>query len=121
MTNKRFLRDRILDDMIDDIQFMSDKLPVNECQWLVNTQLNAFLSDLFQVNKKVLERLETLIEEKRNVTLPDDVIVCLVKTASDIQSGLVSVRRSIKEGIEGMTDGIQDFLSSFDASNGEGD
>lgn len=92
---KRFLRDGVLDEMLDDICQISEKVPENE-QALLCSQSFASLLELYETNKVVLQYLEEAIDDYRSGGAMDGVIEKVVQAAAHIQIGCVSAHDALQ-------------------------
>ncbi len=102
MTGKRFLRDNTLGNMLDEIKSISDKVADNEFPNIMFSQSLASLSELYETNTHVLQRIENAIEGVRQEGDLTEVLEDLVHAAAHVQIGLVSVHKSLKTDVASM-------------------
>lgn len=110
---KRFLRDNTLHTMLNEIQLISNKVSTTDIPNLMFTQSLTSISELYETNMLVLQRLEQAIEEVRANESPDVVLERLVEAAAHVQMGLVSVHGALKEDINTLLDMVVKLQDSF--------
>ncbi|MFB3789523.1 MAG: hypothetical protein ACE15F_24460 [bacterium] len=110
MLKKRFLRDNVLDEMLSEIRRISENVKENRFPSLVFSKSLLSLSDLYETNKIVLQRLEGIIGHlRKHPSGNEEIIGEVVEAAAHIQLGLVSVHNALTQDIRGILDGIQDL------------
>ncbi|MDP8243465.1 MAG: hypothetical protein P9L94_05230 [Candidatus Hinthialibacter antarcticus] len=102
MSGKRFLRDNTLGSMLDEIKTISNKVSQNEFPNIMFSQSLASLSELYETNTHVLERIENAIEGIRSGKENSEVLEDLVHAAAHVQIGLVTVHKSLKTDVSAM-------------------
>ncbi len=96
---KRFLRDGILDEMLNDICAISEKVPDKDSA-IVCSQSFASLVELYETNRVVLEYLESVIDDLREGLTNDQVIEKVVQAAAHMQIGCVSAHNTLQKLFE---------------------
>lgn len=93
---KRFLRDGVINEMLDDICSITAKVPDSNTS-VVCSQSFASLVELYETNKIVLQYLEDVIDELREGYPVDRVIEKVVQAAAHIQIGCLSAHNTLQE------------------------
>lgn len=106
MAMKRFLRDNILDEMLEEIRMISGKTAETGFPTLVFSQALISLSELYETNKVVLKHLEEVIDRLRHSNVETETIDQVVEAAAHIQVGLVTVHNALKKDVQTILDGI---------------
>lgn len=92
---KRFLRDGVLNEMLETICSISDKVP--ECDSsVICSQSFASLVELYETNKIVLQYLEEVIDDLRDDVSLEDVIEKVVQAAAHIQLGCLAAHNTLQ-------------------------
>ncbi len=113
MAKTRFLRDKMLDEMLDEIRTISDKIFTNEFSLMVFTNSMRSLAEMYETNKRILLRLEKVIETKRTHQPDDPTLDDIVEAAAHVQLGLVTIHNALKKDVNGLLQGIKDIESSL--------
>ncbi len=95
MENKRFLRDGVIDSMIQHICDISGSY-TEEGSVVVCSQSFESITELYESNKIALKYLESLIEESHEEMEIDDLIDQVVEAATQIQQGCPSTYSSLQ-------------------------
>lgn len=109
MKKKRFLRDNVLDTMLEEIRLISGKTPDREYHGMFFSQSLLSLGELYETNKLVLIHLEEVIDRLRKDRVNQGIIEQVAAAAAHIQLGLLTVHTALKKDTQAMTDGI-DYL-----------
>ncbi|HQH71694.1 MAG TPA: hypothetical protein PK360_06395 [bacterium] len=110
MLKKRFLRDKVLDEMLSEIRRISENVPETRFPSLVFSKSLLSLSELYESNKVVLQRLEGILDQlRKNPSGNEEIIDEVVEAAVHVQQGLMSVHNALTQDIRGILDGIQDL------------
>ncbi|MBI1388585.1 MAG: hypothetical protein GC154_09080 [bacterium] len=112
-SSKRFLRDNTLAEMLDEIRNISSKVSDSEFPTMMFTKSLSSISELYEVNIHVLRRLESAIEQIRDIPDTKDVLEDIVDAAAHVQIGLVSVHTSLKADIVTLMDSLQNLKNTF--------
>lgn len=114
MNKKRFLRDNTLNEMLDEIRAISNKISNSEFPALLfsNTLLN--ITEMYETNKVVLERLEDSIEKARQSDVDPELLDELIESAAHVQLSLVSVHRALKDDVSFLVKVIKTLKDNLD-------
>lgn len=115
MGKKRFLRDRMLDDMLSEIRNVAEKVGDTKFPSLLFTNSLRSIAEMYETNKHVLQGLEHTIEQIRSS--PEDkeeLIDNIVEAAAHIQIGLVSMHEALREDVKDMMKMIEKLKESID-------
>jgi hypothetical protein len=110
---KRFLRDNVLDDMLNEIRSISDRVSDSQFPTLMFSQSITAISEMYESNKIVLEHLEDVIEQMREKDINDDVMDKVVEAAAHVQIGLMSIHASLKSDIDTLLSSIETLKNSL--------
>lgn len=121
---KRFLRDHVLDAMIEELQRLRYDIANHENDSERDKHF-AILHVVYETSRVVLERLEEVLEQLRVGVTSEEMIIPIAEAAMHLQNGLRNIHRSLKEGeIEDISvDELQAELNAaqtrglFDPSN----
>lgn len=118
-STKRFLRDKVLDGMLNDIQFIASKVLDASPKTLVFNDSIASLEEMFETNKLVLSRLEEAIAELRNHSGKDapDIIDPLVEACAHIQIAMVSIHNSLRSDLDRIHDTVTEMRGFIENSS----
>ncbi len=96
MTERRFLRDNIMDELLQEVWIASEKI----AQLPTPIQENMFTSliELYESNIVVLRRIEKAIEQLRENEPQNEIINTLAESAAFIQLALKGVNHAIHSG-----------------------
>ncbi len=97
MTQTRFLRDDVLDEMLLEIKSISDRVDNEYASSLKFYKTFISLTELYETNKIALVHMEDAIELLRKEGASQEVIDLVVGAALHIQLGIVNVHNIIKE------------------------
>jgi len=117
MSQKRFLRDKALDEMLTEIQAISERVVSNEFPTLVFSNSMTSLSEMYETNKLVLVYLEDVIENIRKNAPQDEVLDKIVEAAAHVQLGLVTVHNALKQDINSLLTLIQKLGKTLEDKN----
>ncbi|HOJ58890.1 MAG TPA: hypothetical protein PK878_01260 [bacterium] len=118
MLKKRFLRDKVLDEMIAEIRRISEKAPDNHNLTPGLSQSMLSISELYETHKTALHRLESIIEDLRqNPEENRDLIAEVVAAAANVQRGLVALHNAFTQDIRTILDGIQKLRETLGLSD----
>lgn len=92
---KRFLRDGVLDSILDEICSISEKVPDMDSA-VVCSQSFATLVELYETNKIVLQYLEAVIDDMRGGASYETVLEKVVQAAAHMQIGCVSAHQTLQ-------------------------
>ena len=110
MLKKRFLRDKVLDEMLSEIRRISENVTETRFPSLVFSKSLLSLSELYESNKVVLQRLEGILDQlRKNPSGNEEIIDEVVEAAVHVQQGLMAVHNALTQDIRGILDGIQDL------------
>ncbi len=113
MGKTRFLRDNILDDMLDEIRAISDQVARQEIPPLLFYKSFTALTEMYETNKNILRHLEEAIETLRKKGVDNESIDPIVQAAVHIQMGIVNVHNTLKQDIENLLDSIQSLKKNL--------
>ncbi len=113
MAKVRFLRDRMLDGMLNEIQSISEKVNEENLSPLFFSRSFSSLSEMYETNKMILENLEEAIEQLRHGDPHEEIIDTVVKAAAHIQLSLVTIHTSIKDDINTLMEGITELQNTL--------
>lgn len=114
MTKKRFLRDKVLHTMLDDINRLSDMLENENIPMFAFKNSMCSLAGLYQTNKLILERLEETIELLKQEGKTQESIDKVVEAAAHIQLGLVEIHQSIKTDLDTLHEAVAKLRGMLD-------
>ncbi len=121
MTKTRFLRDHTLDEMLDEIRLISEKVSNSNFPSMIFSNSVSSLSELYESNKIVLQHLEDAIEQIRGQHPPDEILDKIVEAAAHVQLGLVSVHNALKQDVNSLLKVLtqmENSLSTTDDNKG---
>ncbi len=113
MNKTRFLRDSILDEMLEEIRQISDQVSRHQLSPLLFFNSFIALTEMYETNKTVLKHLEKSIEVMRNNDSPPESIDPVVESATHIQMGLINVHSTLKKDIEDLLNSIEDLKENL--------
>jgi len=113
MSQSRFLRDHVLDEMLADIRSIADKVSRREFPPIVFCNSLTSLTELYETNKAVLQHLETGIEELRHEGSHEKILDEIVEASAHLQIALVSVHDALKQDINELLDGIMNLKKNL--------
>jgi hypothetical protein len=113
MSRKRFLRDNVLDDMLNDIRMISGRTAETGFPTMVFSQALVSLSELYETNKVVMVHLEEVIDKLRVQGVDSSTIDQVVEATAHIQVGLVTVHSALKKDVQSILDGVEQFRKSL--------
>lgn len=116
MGKKRFLRDRVLHTMLDDITSVSDMIENENMPMFTFKHSMCSLAELYQTNKLILERLEETIELLKKEGGSQEAIDKVVEAAAHIQLGLVEIHQSIKTDFDTLHEAVVKLRELMDVS-----
>lgn len=116
MPKKRFLRDKVLHNMLDDILRLSDLLENETMPMFTFKNSMCSLAGLYQTNKLILERLEETIELLKQDDKSQESIDKVVEAAAHIQLGLVEIHQSIKTDFDMLHDAVEKLRGMLDVT-----
>lgn len=116
MTKKRFLRDKVLHTMLDDITRISELIEHDSMPMFTFKHSMCSLAGLYQTNKIILEHLEEAIEQLKKDGQSQDAIDNVVKAAAHIQLGLVEIHQSIKTDFDTLHEAVDKLRGLMDVS-----
>ena len=111
---KRFLRDRVLDNMLEEIRAISDKVTDTEFPSFIFSHSISAISEMYETNKVVLQHLEDAIEKMRETNVKGEVLETVVESAAHIQIGLMSIHTALKGDLDSLMNSIETLKSSLD-------
>lgn len=117
MTKPRFLRDNVLNSMLDDIRKIAFRIESQEVNFLFFQNSISSLEEVYETNKLVLYQLEKVIEQLRDQNAMTEVIDSLVGAAAHVQIGLSSLHNSLKIDLDQMHEFIINLKSSIEKSS----
>lgn len=121
MDKKRFLRDSVLDDMLDEIRSISDKVSESGFPSMMFHSSLMSLSELYESNKHVLTQLEKAIDLIRRDGKPSAVLNEIVDAAVHVQIGLTTVHNALKQDINQVLENIQQLKASLSLEDDDDD
>ncbi len=99
MARRRFLRDGVIDDLINNVKEILDAVSGEEISdEFLFRYVNSLLIS-FQTNKLVLERIEESIEIARKSDPTNEICIPLADAAMHIQTGIITLHDSLVESI----------------------
>ena len=107
MTKTRFLRDNILDEMLEEIRTIAEQVSRQQIPPLLFHNSFLALTEMYETNKNVLRHLETAIDLLRDNASAQAAINPIVEAAAHIQMGIVNVHNTLKNDIENLLEGIR--------------
>ncbi len=116
MTKKRFLRDKVIHTMLDDIQRISELIENEEMPMFTFKHSLCSLASMYQTNKLILERLEETIEMLKKENPDHPAIDNVVEAAAHIQLGLVEIHQSIKSDFDTLHEAVVKLRDLLDVS-----
>lgn len=116
MGKKRFLRDKVLHTMLDDITSVSDMIENENMPMFTFKHSMCSLAGLYQTNKLILERLEETIELLKKDGQSQEAIDKVVEAAAHIQLGLVEIHQSIKTDFDTLHEAVLKLRELMDVS-----
>jgi hypothetical protein len=116
MAKKRFLRDKVLHTMLDDITRVSEMIENEQMPMFTFKHSMCSLAGLYQTNKLILEHLEEAIEQLKTDGKSQDAIDNVVKAAAHIQLGLVEIHQSIKTDFDTLHEAVAKLRELMDVS-----
>lgn len=121
MAGKRFLRDRVLDNMLDEIRSISEKVTDTEFPSFIFSQSISAISEMYETNKVVLQHLEDAIEKMRETHVEGEILETVVESAAHIQIGLMSIHSALKGDLDSLMDSIETLKDSLSILKGNED
>lgn len=109
MSHKRFLRDHTLDSMLDEIRAISGKLSQRVFPGLIFSQSLESLTEMYETNRIVLQKLELAIESLRKSNENEEALNSIVEAAAHVQIGLVTIHNALKEDVGLLLQQISDL------------
>ncbi|MBN2329795.1 MAG: hypothetical protein JXR73_21820 [Candidatus Omnitrophica bacterium] len=97
MLRKRFLRDRVIDDMLDEIRMASERSGQSDGAQVLLSNSMLSLTELYEGNKIVLTILEDSIEKLRSEGVNSQIVDKLIEAATQIQVSMVKIHNSLKK------------------------
>lgn len=113
MSKKRFLRDNVLYDMLDNFDRLTDSINENELSGLCSLDEQNSIRMMFETNKVVLERIEEVIEGIRGNVQTEEMLIPLSEAAMHIQTAMRSVYESLANRVESRDD-LDDAFDDID-------
>ncbi len=113
MSRKRFLRDNVLDDMLNDIRMISGRTAETGFPTMVFSQALISLSELYETNKVVMVHLEDVIDKLREQGVDSATIDQVVEAAAHIQVSLITVHSALKQDVQSILEGVEQFRESL--------
>jgi len=114
MKKKRFLRDNVLDMMLEEIHLIAGKSPEGNYPGMFFSQSLFSLGELYETNKLVLIHLEEVIDRMRRDRINQGIVEQVAAAAAHIQLGLVTVHTALKKDTQAMLEGIEHLRKCLD-------
>lgn len=119
---KRFLRDKVFNEMIGDINEISDKISEQDSPAFVFHLSLIPLSKIFLACESILTRLEKLLEQLRKKGDSDEMVAELIEVIKTFQECLIASYDQVKQDFDKVIDDIRslrDYLDQDEGENGE--
>lgn len=113
MSHKRFLRDNILDEMLNEIRSITTKIESTQYPTLLFSHSLRTVNEMYETNRTVLVILEDLIDVLRNRNPEDPSLDPIVESAAHIQIGLVSVHKALKDDVQQLVEVIDNLKNTI--------
>lgn len=94
MSKRRFIRDGLLDEMIDDLHRCREQMVRDETDHKY-VQLYLTIHTMYETAKVVLERLEEVLDQYREHQSIEEVTVPIADAAMHLQTGIRTIHNSI--------------------------
>lgn len=113
MAYKRFFRERVLDNMLVEIRYISEKVTDTEFPSFIFSQSISAVSEMYETNKVVLQLLEDAIEKMRETHVEGEILETVVESAAHIQIGLMSIHTALKRDLDSLMNSIETLKDSL--------
>ncbi len=114
MSKKRFLRDNVLQDMLDNFEKLAQLVNESESKEICPAGEQDLIRMMFETNHTVLERLEETIEGIKNGAQKDELNVSLTEAAMHIQTATRSIHDILMGRVDARRDDLDDLIDEID-------
>lgn len=115
MANKRFLRDGILERLLDEVKQTVERLPGKDEPRNFLAQYLQSIIISYETNKITLERIEEAIESARPFDTTGEICIPLCEAATHIRSGILSLHEALWRNLEPLRDEMNVEFDEFES------
>jgi hypothetical protein len=115
MGYKRFLRDGVLERLLDEVRQAVERLPGEDEPRNFLAQYLQSIIISYETNKITLERIEEAIEIARPHDATGEIYVPLCEAATHIKSGILSLHEALWRNLEPLRDEMNVEFDEFES------